>query len=115
MQQADDARAASSASRRRRLVVHRGRRAFVLVNRFPYPSGHVMVAPYRHLSDLSDLDDDEAPRSTGWRRPRSGRARLRPAGWNLGWNLGTSLAPGSSTTSICTVPRLATRTYAGAR
>ena len=34
------------------LVVHRGERAFVLLNRFPYASGHLMVAPYRHVGAL---------------------------------------------------------------
>ena len=42
------------------LVVHRGRSAFVLLNKFPYASGHLMVAPYRHVGDLGDLDDEEA-------------------------------------------------------
>ena len=42
-----------------RLVVHRGRRAFVLLNRFPYASGHLMVAPLRHVGEITDLEDDE--------------------------------------------------------
>ena len=42
------------------LVVHRGETAFVLLNRFPYASGHVMVAPYRHVGDFGGLDDAEA-------------------------------------------------------
>ena len=42
-----------------RLVVHRGRRAFVLLNRFPYASGHLMVAPVRHVGEITDLEDDE--------------------------------------------------------
>lgn len=35
------------------LIVHRGRRMYVVLNRFPYASGHVMIAPYEHRSDLS--------------------------------------------------------------
>ena len=42
------------------LVVHRGRHAFVLLNKFPYASGHLLVAPSRHVGDFGDLDDDEA-------------------------------------------------------
>ncbi|MGH3113809.1 MAG: HIT family hydrolase, partial [Gaiellaceae bacterium] len=41
------------------LVVHRGERAFVLVNRYPYASGHLMVAGYRHEGDFGALDADE--------------------------------------------------------
>jgi len=39
------------------LVVHRGELAFVLLNKFPYASGHLMVAPYRHGSAFDDLED----------------------------------------------------------
>ena len=42
------------------LVVHRGERAFVLLNKFPYSSGHLMVAPVRHIAALGDLDEDES-------------------------------------------------------
>ena len=42
------------------LVVHRGERAFVLLNKFPYASGHLMVAPVRHVGEFGELDDDEA-------------------------------------------------------
>ena len=42
------------------LVVHRGERAFVLLNKFPYSSGHLMVAPYRHVGEFGELTDEEA-------------------------------------------------------
>src|SRR5205085_5756303 len=42
------------------LVVHRGERAFVLLNKFPYSSGHLMVAPFRHVGDFGQLEADEA-------------------------------------------------------
>jgi ATP adenylyltransferase len=38
-----------------RLVVRRGERAFVLLNKYPYASGHVMVAPTRHVGELAAL------------------------------------------------------------
>ena len=72
------------------LVVHRGRHAFVVLNKFPYASGHLMVAPMRHVGDFAELDDDEAlevHHLTG-----QGLGALAetygPQGFNLGWNLG---------------------------
>lgn len=41
------------------LVVHRGRRAFVILNKFPYNNGHAMVVPHRHAARLVELDADE--------------------------------------------------------
>jgi len=73
-----------------RLVVPRGERAFVLLNKFPYASGHLMVAPKRHVGELGDLDDDEALELH--RLAVQGVAALAetfgPQGYNLGWNLG---------------------------
>src|SRR5690349_8814196 len=72
------------------LVVHRGTHAFVLLNRFPYSSGHAMVAPFRHVADLGALTDEEALEIH--RLATAAVAALREAyaaqGHNLGWNLG---------------------------
>jgi ATP adenylyltransferase len=72
------------------LVVHRGERAFVLLNKFPYASGHLMVAPYRHGANVADLDDAEALEVH--RLATQGMAALTnvfgPEGFNLGWNVG---------------------------
>ena len=43
----------------RGLIVHRGRTAYVVMNLYPYNSGHVLVCPYRHVADYTDLTDDE--------------------------------------------------------
>jgi ATP adenylyltransferase len=73
-----------------RLVVHRGPHAFVLLNKFPYSSGHLMVAPFRHGVELGDLEDEEV--LDIHRLARSGLGALAetyaPQGYNLGWNLG---------------------------
>jgi ATP adenylyltransferase len=73
-----------------RLVVHRGSDAFVLLNKFPYSSGHLMVAPYRHVGELSELSDDEALEihSLATQGLAALRAVYGPEGFNLGWNLG---------------------------
>ena len=43
-----------------RLVLYRGRRAFAIMNKFPYSNGHLMVAPLRHVADLTDLNTEES-------------------------------------------------------
>ena len=72
------------------LVVHRGKRAFVVLNKYPYASGHLMVAPNRHEGEFGDLEDEEALEIH--QLAASGLAALaetmRPQGFNLGWNLG---------------------------
>jgi ATP adenylyltransferase len=73
-----------------RLVVKRGSRAIVILNKFPYSSGHFMVAPVRHIGDYSDIEDDEAVELH--RLAAAGMAALAelyaPHGYNVGWNLG---------------------------
>ena len=72
------------------LVVHRGERAFVLLNRFPYTSGHLMVAPVRHVGDFGDLEDDEALELHRLTQSALGALAqvYAPQGYNVGWNLG---------------------------
>ena len=71
-------------------VVRRGERAFAMLNRFPYASGHFMVAPLRHTGELTELEDDEVLEIH--RLAASGIGALArtyaPQGYNLGWNLG---------------------------
>ncbi len=75
---------------RKNLIVRRGKTAFIIMNRFPYNPGHLMVAPNRHLADFADLDDDEVLELM--RLTQKGvallRERMRPDGLNLGINLG---------------------------
>jgi ATP adenylyltransferase len=72
------------------LVVHRGTESFVLLNKFPYASGHLMVAPYRHTGELAELGDGEVVEIH--RLASQGLGALAqlygPQGFNLGWNLG---------------------------
>jgi ATP adenylyltransferase len=72
------------------LVVYRGERSFALLNRFPYASGHLMIAPTRHVGELTELADDEVlevHRSAG-RALGALAETYGPQGYNLGWNLG---------------------------
>ena len=72
------------------LVVRRGERCLVLLNKFPYSSGHLMAAPLRHVGEFGELDDEEALELH--RLAAAGMAALgavyAPQGYNVGWNLG---------------------------
>jgi ATP adenylyltransferase len=72
------------------LVVHRGAQAFVMLNKFPYSSGHVMVAPVRHVGEFGSLSEEEVLELH--RLAHGAMAALAdtyaPQGYNLGWNLG---------------------------
>jgi ATP adenylyltransferase len=72
------------------LVVHRGGLAIVLLNRFPYASGHLMVAPLQHTGDLGALGADEALEihTLGTTCLSVLRDTMNPQGFNLGWNIG---------------------------
>lgn len=43
-----------------RLILYRGRKCFVVMNKFPYNNGHIMICPYRHVMNLEDLDAAES-------------------------------------------------------
>ena len=88
-----DAHAGDDAEK---LVVHRGDRAFVLLNKFPYASGHLMVAPARHVGDYGDLEDDEAVEIHRLVQAALGALSelYAPQGFNLGWNLGRAAGAG---------------------
>lgn len=77
-------------------VVHRGRHAAVLLNAFPYTSGHVMAMPLRHAADLDELADDEADELWDLIRTATGAVRraYRPEGLNVGANLGKAAGAG---------------------
>jgi ATP adenylyltransferase len=73
-----------------KMLVARGEHALVLLNKFPYASGHLMVAPVRHVGDFGELSGDEAVEIH--RLASAGIGALSseygPQGYNLGWNLG---------------------------
>ena len=74
----------------RYFILARTPRAFACLNIYPYNPGHLLVAPFRHESDLEALDDDEAAECDALlRRSVSAlKESMRPQGFNLGMNLG---------------------------
>jgi ATP adenylyltransferase len=71
-------------------IVHRGPLCFVVLNAFPYGTGHLLVLPYREVADLEHLDPDEAAElwSTVTDGVRAVKTAYSPEGINVGINLG---------------------------
>lgn len=74
----------------RNFVIHRARRNYVVLNLYPYTSGHLMIVPYRHEADLDMLDKETTDElmDLSKRALAALRAAYHPEGFNLGMNLG---------------------------
>ncbi len=77
-------------------VLYRGRRNFILLNRYPYTPGHLMIAPRRHLADIAGARPGEGAELFELLRMalRVLGAAYRPHGFNTGMNLGKSAGAG---------------------
>ncbi len=75
---------------REHLLLYRDRKTVVLLNRFPYANGHLLVAPRRHLADITDLEPEEDLALMAMLKQSCAilRRRLRCDGINIGLNLG---------------------------
>jgi ATP adenylyltransferase len=78
------------------LVVARGRTVFTVMNLYPYNSGHLMVCPYRHAADYTELSDAESAELADHtkRAMRALREATGAQGFNVGMNLGISAGAG---------------------
>jgi ATP adenylyltransferase len=78
------------------LIVHRGSLAFVVMNLYPYNSGHLMVVPYTHTGDYSSLTNEEHLDLTNLmgRAQRALTKAMQPHGFNIGMNLGRASGAG---------------------
>ena len=90
------AAAVQPADDRKNLVVHRRTHHFVILNRYPYTSGHIMVVPYEHAATLEDLSSEALAEFIQLARDaeRHLRAVYRPDGLNLGINIGKAAGAG---------------------
>jgi ATP adenylyltransferase len=77
-------------------ILHRGRLAYVIMNRFPYNNGHLMVVPYAHVASITDLEPDAASElMTLARRSQTVvQQAMGPHGFNLGMNQGSAAGAG---------------------
>ncbi len=78
------------------LIVHRSEHCFIILNKFPYTSGHVMIVPYQHVGLLSQLTADAAQDMMTLARKMEGvlRELYRPDGINMGLNIGKAAGAG---------------------
>ena len=78
------------------LIVHRAQFNFVILNRYPYTSGHLMVAPYQHVSRLQQVDEQTVEEMMRLARvsERLLEEAYRPQGLNIGMNLGEAAGAG---------------------
>src|SRR5882724_8791413 len=78
------------------LIVHRAKYCFVMLNAFPYTSGHAMVVPYEHVDELIKLSQPAAEEMMALTQRLEGilRELYRPDGLNLGMNLGKAAGAG---------------------
>ncbi|MBI1724661.1 MAG: HIT domain-containing protein [Candidatus Tectomicrobia bacterium] len=78
------------------LILHRGRCAYVVLNKYPYSSGHLMVVPLRHTADFTDLRAEEVAEMLllAQRCVAALRERMSAHGCNVGFNLGKAAGAG---------------------
>jgi len=78
------------------LVILRAEKSFAILNRFPYSTGHLMVAPYAHVATLEDAETAalEEMMRLAQRLEKALRATYRPEGINLGFNIGQCAGAG---------------------
>lgn len=91
-----DAASASADRDEELLVLSRGEHAFVILNLFPYNTGHLMIAPNRHAGELDELTHEEVDEIWAWTRRSvaAHREASDPDGFNIGINLGTAAGAG---------------------
>ena len=77
-------------------ILYRGERNFVILNKYPYNPGHLMVAPYRHVDSLEELNDEELLEHYQLVRQSTNTLRriFKPTGFNIGMNLGRTAGAG---------------------
>jgi ATP adenylyltransferase len=88
--------ALASSSNQKSLVCYRGRNFFVILNKYPYSSGHLMVVPNKHIDSLAKISSEESMEM--WDLIKKAvqilKKRFNPSGFNLGMNVGKAAGAG---------------------
>jgi ATP adenylyltransferase len=79
-----------------RLILFRGRLVMVMMNKFPYNNGHLLVAPWRHLAGFEELSEEEMTHIMRWIQISTTiiKRTMHPDGFNVGLNLGHAAGAG---------------------
>jgi ATP adenylyltransferase len=94
---------------KKNLILYQGERVFVVMNRYPYNNGHLMIAPKRHYLDLERLSDEESKELFDLLRVsvKVLKACFHPRGFNIGVNIGKVGGAGETHLHLHVVPRWA--------
>lgn len=74
---------------RKNFILHRGKRCFIILNLYPYTTGHLMIAPYEHLPSIEELDAETLTEMMELckKSMKAVREAFQPEGFNLGINI----------------------------
>ncbi len=89
-------------------LIWRGKFCYIVMNKFPYNCGHLLVVPYRELPDIEDLSEEERIEffDSIIKAKKILRAAIKPDGFNIGFNLGAKAGAGIPNHLHChVVPR----------
>jgi len=78
------------------LILYRGEKAYIILNKYPYNNGHLMIVPYRHVPNIEDLDDDELLEICRLTTLSIKLLKhvMKPEGFNIGANIGKAAGAG---------------------
>jgi ATP adenylyltransferase len=81
---------------RENLILHRGAQAFVIMNKYPYNNGHLLIVPYRHEADLGRLTNAESLEMMELLQKSAAalKGTCAPQGFNIGMNVGAVAGAG---------------------
>ncbi len=81
---------------RKALIIHRGKHSYLLLNRYPYNPGHILVVPFREVPELSDLTPEERLELMDMIVLAQDvlKKAMQPDGFNVGFNLGRTSGAG---------------------